>query len=138
MEDLATRAHVVVLLDDGHVVLLREVRGGSVRYLAPGVAARQGETPGRAAARAAREQLGFEVEVLELLFADTEMGAEHFFFIAKPERPVEQDWEIPPPSTDGVEATALKRSALLGYPVRPVEIARLLRRAADERSVGGL
>jgi hypothetical protein len=117
-----------VLLDDDHVVLLREVRGGSVRYLAPGVATHEGETPGRAAARAALEWLGLEVDVSDLLFADTELGAEHFFFLATPRNVPEGEVLSAPRPCQGVEPAILKRTALLAYPVRPVEIARLLSR----------
>jgi ADP-ribose pyrophosphatase YjhB (NUDIX family) len=126
--DVATRGHAVVLLDEDHVVLLRELRGGSVHYLAPGVATREGETPGRAAARAALEWLGLNVDVSDLLFADTELGAEHYFFLATP-RDAPEDERLKPQAREGMEPVILTRSALLAYPVRPVEIARLLHSA---------
>jgi hypothetical protein len=128
MDDLATRGHAVVQLDGERVLLLREVRRGSVSYVAPGAATRVGEMPGKTAERAAHEQLGLDVEVIDLLFADTELGVEHFFFLARPKTAlVEPVWEtIAQP--DGTIAAALRRGTLLGYPVRPTEIARRLPR----------
>ena len=75
---------MVVLLDDNRIVLLREVQSGAVCYRAPEATVREGETPGHAALRAAWQKLGLEVRVTDLLFADTEGGAEHYFFLATP------------------------------------------------------
>ena len=127
-DEFTTRSHVVVLIDDDRVLLLREVRNGSVRYLAPGVASRGDETLGKAAERAAREQLGIEVVVDDLLFADTELGAEHYFFLARPVEPSKRDWDMSTPQ-EGTVPTPLPRNALLGYPVRPTEVARRVPRA---------
>jgi 8-oxo-dGTP pyrophosphatase MutT (NUDIX family) len=132
VEDVATRGHAVVVLDDERVVLLREVRSGSVRYVAPGAPVGPGETPGRAAARAAMEQLGIEVEVSDLIFADTEMGAEHFFFQATPVGSTPSAWGVPSfSSDDGLSIAVVTRSALLGYPVRPIGIARRMHRRPE-------
>ena len=126
MDGVATRGHAVVRLEGDRVLLIREVRSGRVNYLAPGVALRAGETPGRAAIRAAREQLGVSAGVTELLFADTEMGAEHFFFLADLESEYDPSWDLAPPHQDGTTAIAVRRSAIRAYPVRPVELARRL------------
>jgi ADP-ribose pyrophosphatase YjhB (NUDIX family) len=115
------------VLDDRRALLLREVRSGKVSYRAPGVRVVEGETPGSAAVRAAREQLGLDVVVAELLFADTESGAEHYFFLAVPAEPGASEWAEPAPSGDGVSVSAVRCTALLGYPVRPPGIARGLR-----------
>jgi len=123
VDEFRTRSHVVVLIEDDCVLLLREVRNGSVRYFAPGVAMRTDETLGKAAERAAREQLGIQVVVDDLLFADTEQGAEHYFFLARPTGPSWRNGETPTPP-GGPVPTPLRRNALLGYPVRPVEIAQ--------------
>ena len=128
-DDIATRGHAVVLLDDAHVLLLRACQNGSVTYLAPGVASSAGETPGRAAARAALEYLGLEVQVEDLLFADMEMGAEHFFFLATPANGAVPAPSVARLSAERLETAVLRRAALLGYPVRPVAIARLVPRA---------
>ena len=131
-EGIATRGHVVVLVEGDRVLLVREVRSGSVRYLAPEATVRADETPGKAAVRAAREHLCAEVTVTDLLFADTEMGAEHFFFVAELESEYQAAWDAEPPQSDGTMITAVRRSALLAYPVRPVELARRL--MAHDRS----
>ena len=135
LDDVATRRHVIVVLEDEHVLLFRELRGGTVRHLAPGAATHPGETPGKAAARAAREQLGVTVDVTELLFANTENGVEHFFFVASPNERVVLDSDVQRYPSEHLAATAVKRTALLAYPVRPVEVARRLllpRRSATD------
>ncbi len=131
LHHIATRGHVVVLLDSDRVVLVREVRRGSVQYTVPGVEVRPDETPGRAAARAAEEQLGIQVEVSELLFADTEMGEEHFFFAATPLDELDE-WDAVSDPVDAVSVAALRRTTLLAYPVRPVGIARALQRSRGD------
>jgi 8-oxo-dGTP pyrophosphatase MutT (NUDIX family) len=121
-----------VLLDDQRVLFLREVRSGSVSYRAPGSRVLVSETPGHAAVRAAHEQLGIGVEVTDLLFADTESGAEHYFFLAVPVGIPSRRWDEPlGVPDDDVSICALKRSALLGYPVRPPGIARGLRHRSN-------
>lgn len=120
---------MVVVLDDDRIVLLREVRSGSVRYVAPSVAVRGDELPGQAAARAAREQLGIEVEIEELVFADTEYGSEHFYFLANPLSRLELD-STPEPISDGVSLATLERTSLLAYPIRPHGVAHRLRIAS--------
>jgi ADP-ribose pyrophosphatase YjhB (NUDIX family) len=113
------RGQVIVVLEDEHVLLFRELRGGTVRHLAPGAATHPGETPGKAAARAAREQLGVTVDVTELLFANTENGVWHFFFVASPNERVVLDSDVQRHPSEHLAATAVKRTALLAYPVRP-------------------
>jgi 8-oxo-dGTP pyrophosphatase MutT (NUDIX family) len=125
---LATRGHVVLMLDDGRLLFLRELLGGSVSYVAPGVTGVAGETPGQTARRAALERLGIDVEIADLVFADTENGAEHFYFLARPLTSFEPVWETSPaPTKSGSTLTTLKRSALLAYPIRPYGIALRLR-----------
>ena len=125
---LAVRGHVVVTLEDGRVLFLREVLGGCVTYIAPGVTGIAGETPGQTARRAALERLGLDVEIADLLFADTENGAEHFYFLARPLTSYERGWDAPEPRSSSSLA-ALRRSALLAYPIRPTGIALRLRAA---------
>jgi len=126
---LAVRGHVVVTLDDGRVLFLREVLGGCVTYIAPGVIGVAGETPGQTARRAALERLELDVEIADLLFADTEHGAEHFYFLARPLTSYEPGWGAPGQESSSSLA-ALSRSALLAYPIRPTGIALRLRAAA--------
>lgn len=123
---LAVRGHVLVTLDDGSVLFLREVRGGSVRYVAPGVSGLAGETPGHTAHRAAREHLGIDVQIADLVFADTENGAEHFYFLARPLAPYDPLLAATQASSE-TSVAALRRSALLAYPIRPAGIALRLR-----------
>jgi ADP-ribose pyrophosphatase YjhB (NUDIX family) len=125
-DGLAVRGHVLVTLDDGRVLFLREVRDGSVTYAAPGISAVGGETPGHTAHRAALEHLGIEVHIAELVFADTENGAEHFYFLATPLRSFDPVLE-PTQLTSERSVAALSRSALLAYPIRPTGIALRLR-----------
>jgi ADP-ribose pyrophosphatase YjhB (NUDIX family) len=126
VQNLAVRGHVIVTLDDGRVLLLREVVGGSVHYVAPGVVAEAGETPGQTARRAAQVHLGFDVEIADLVFADTEMGAEHFYFVGSPLTALDDEPVGPADANGDVSVVALKRTALLGYPVRPAGIGRRL------------
>ena len=74
-----------------------------------------------------RQKVGLEARVTDLPFANTEGGAEHYFFLATPLGLGRRPWEDPQPPSDGASASALRRSTLLGYPIRPVDIARRLR-----------
>ena len=61
----------------------------------------------------------------DLLFADTESGAEHYFFLAVPVGLPDRPWDDSLHSSeDGLSVSAVKRSAILGYPIRPPGIAR--------------
>jgi ADP-ribose pyrophosphatase YjhB (NUDIX family) len=143
VDDLATRGHAIVLIDTDRVVLLREVRSGVVRYLAPGARVEPGGTPGQAAVRAARDVLGVDVEVARLLFADTEMGAEHYFFLTRLLSPSKESWDAPAPAGDGVTPTAIRRSLARAYPVRPAQLVprlgstELWRSPSDEAATCG-
>jgi ADP-ribose pyrophosphatase YjhB (NUDIX family) len=129
MTDLSVRAHAV-LADGETVVLVRHVDNGSVWYEAPGVSVRPDETPGLAAARAAAEQLGIEVEIGGLAYADTERGVEHYFFLAAP---VAGGSELLPTASDDGHLVALRRAALLAYRVEPPQLARLLTPSGTQR-----
>ena len=132
---LAARGHVVVTLEDERVVFLRAVLGGSVTYVAPCVSTVAGETPGHTARRAALEHLGLDVEIADLVFADTEHGAEHFYFLARPlTSPPAIDAATPDSATS---MAALTRSALLAYPIRPIGLALRLRSAARTPRLSG-
>ena len=121
MGALSSRAHVILLREGGEaVVLLREVRNGSVCHRAPGVALEPGETPGRAAARAALEHFGLAVEVGELVYADTEQGADHYFFLGAATVGSTDVANAPP------DAVVLRRSALPAYRVEPFQLGRRL------------
>ena len=122
MRELAPRAHAV-LLDGNSVALVRHVSGGSVWYEAPGVAVEPGETPGNAAARAARDVLGVDVAVGELVYADTEHGLEHYFFVVEAGRGTKAHMTSP-----DVDVALVRRAALLAYRVEPRQLARLLSR----------
>jgi ADP-ribose pyrophosphatase YjhB (NUDIX family) len=97
-----------------------------VSYRAPGARVVEGETPGTAAVRAAREQLGLDVVVTDLLFADTESGADHYFFLAVTVEASPHAWDVASQTGEGVSTSAVQRTALLGW-VRPPGIARGLR-----------
>ena len=124
----APRSHALLLVGEDGVVLARRVEDGSVWYQAPGVAVQEGETPGRAAARAAREQLGVDVEVGDLVYADTELGLEHYFFAVLLPEGVDTDALT---AQADRELVVLRRAALLAYRVEPAPIARLLLRRRD-------
>ena len=57
----------VVLVDDGHVALIRRHRAGRVYHVFPGGGVELGESDEMAAIREAREELGVHVEVTRLL-----------------------------------------------------------------------
>jgi len=131
VDGLAARGHVIVVLDDGRAVFLRRVVGGTVTYVAPGVSGDVGETPGQTARRAARVYLGIDVEIADLVYADTENGAEHFYFVASTLGSLESGW-IEQAQTEGAFTASiapLHRSALLAYPIRPSGVGRRLRTA---------
>jgi hypothetical protein len=132
-DGLAVRGHVLVTLDDSRVLFLREVRGGSVTYVAPGISAVGGETPGHTAHRAALEHLGIDVRIADLVFADTENGSEHFYFLARPLRSFDPVLEATQLSSE-TSVAALRRSALLAYPIRPTGIALRLRTPPARRA----
>jgi ADP-ribose pyrophosphatase YjhB (NUDIX family) len=119
------------------VVLIRRVRQGRVYYLAPGVAMREEETPGAAAVRAGREELGLEVTVDEMLHAQAFGGVDHFFFSAAAVSEI--DDTVPAPASDefelegeadgSYEIATLPARMLLAYDVRPWELAQVVARA---------
>jgi ADP-ribose pyrophosphatase YjhB (NUDIX family) len=130
-------AHVVVRVPSEEIVLIRRVRDGRVYHVAPGVAVVTGETPGGAAARAAREELGLEVAIEEMLHAQVFAGVDHFFFLATAAAgpddealvPNHDDFELDTELGGSYEIVRLSVRTLLGYDVRPRELAqRLVRR----------
>ena len=138
MTYLAPHAHVVVSTAQEEVVLVRRVRNGRVYYLAPGVAVSEGETPGAAATRAARDELGIEVATQEMLHAEAFGGADHFFFSAKPlsgfggdvNNHVHGDFELDAERDGSSEVAGLRISTLLAYDVRPWALALRLARGS--------
>ena len=122
MAGIATHAHAVVLVGDA-VLLIHHVERGRPVHEAPGVVARPGETPGQAAERAARERLGLEVTARDLLFADTEHGAEHYFFLAEPADVDALEWRQWDP-----EVRPIRLAALLAYQISPRGLALSLAR----------
>ena len=101
-------------------------------YVAPGVALGDGETPGDAAARAAHEELGLEVTISELLYAQAFAGVDHFFFLGTAESGLdaarlaagEDDFELESELGGSYEIARLPVRAVLGFDVRPWELAR--------------
>jgi hypothetical protein len=131
VDGLAARGHVIVVLDDGRAVFVRQVVDGTVTYVAPGVSGDMGETPGQTARRAAHVHLGIDVEIADLVYADTENGADHFYFLASPLDSLERRW-VEQETMEGALTTSiapLHRSALLAYPIRPSGVGRRLRTA---------
>jgi ADP-ribose pyrophosphatase YjhB (NUDIX family) len=139
MTPVAPHAHVVVRTAADEVILVRRVRNGRVYYLAPGVEVAADETPGGAAERVAREELGLEVEIEieEMLYAQVFAGVDHFFFLATTpsELVVEgivadhDDLELEAESGGSHELARLPVRALLGYDVRPRALALRVVRA---------
>jgi 8-oxo-dGTP diphosphatase len=137
---LAAHAHVVVRTPDDAVILVRRVRQGRVYYIVPGTEVLAGETPGAAAARAAANDLGLEVEIDEMLYAQTFAGVDHFFFIATTNaeppqdsavpRPDHDDWELEGELDGSYEIVQLQRKAILAHDVRPWALARRIARAS--------
>lgn len=131
-------AHVVVHVTHEDVVLIRRVRRGRVYYLAPGVAMGEDETPGAAAVRAGREELGLDVTVAEMLYAQVFGGVDHFFFSAaaiseiddEEPAPTREDFELEGETDGSYEIATLPARMLLAYDVRPWELALVVARAA--------
>jgi 8-oxo-dGTP diphosphatase len=131
---LAAHAHVVVRTAADAVILIRRVRQGRVYYLVPGTEVLEGETPGAAAARVARNELGIEVSVDEMLYAQAFAGVDHFFFMATALSELlsdgvasgrdNDDWELERELGGSYEIVQLPRTLILAYDVRPWALAR--------------
>ena len=72
----------IVIVKDGQVALIKRVRDGSTYYVFPGGGVETGETPEHAAVREAREELGVEVRLDDLIFATSLGGREHNYYSA--------------------------------------------------------
>jgi 8-oxo-dGTP diphosphatase len=72
-----------VIVEDGHVALVRRVRAGRTYYVFPGGGVHAGETPEQAAAREALEELGVRVRVGELLHIEVFDGERFLYFSAE-------------------------------------------------------
>lgn len=131
-------AHVVVRVSADEIILVRRVRQGRVYYIVPGVAVADGETPGVAATRAAREELGIDVEIEEMLYAQAFSGVDHFFFMATAQSdpadngpsPDHDDFELDAELEGSHEIARLRIGALRAYDVRPWAIAQRVSRAS--------
>jgi 8-oxo-dGTP diphosphatase len=136
---LAAHAHVVVRTPGDAVILIRRVRRGRVYYIVPGTEVLDGETPGVAAARVAANEFGIEVEIDEMLYAQTFAGVDHFFFIATTNAdlprasavpvPDHDDWELESELDGSYEIVLLQRTSILAHDVRPWALARRIARA---------
>jgi 8-oxo-dGTP diphosphatase len=135
----AAHAHVVVRTADDALILIRRVRQGRVYYVVPGTEVLAGETPGAAAGRAAVDSLGTDVQIEEMLYAQTFAGVDHFFFMAAASRdtafdgaapvPDHDDWELEGELEGTYEIVRLARTAILAYDFRPWPLARRIARA---------
>lgn len=131
---LAAHAHIVVRTAADAVILLRRVRQGRVYYLVPGTEVLDGETPGAAAARVARDELCIEVNVDAMLYAQAFAGVDHFFFMATAQSELlsgrsasghdHDDWELERELGGSYEIVQLPRKTILAYDVRPRALAR--------------
>lgn len=136
---LAAHAHVVVRTPGDAVILVRRVRQGRVYYIVPGTEVLAGETPGVAAARAAANELGIEVEIDEMLYAQAFAGVDHFFFMGTTNSDLPQgdavtfvdhdDWELESELDGSYEIVQLQRKTILAHDVRPWALARRIARA---------
>ena len=72
----------IVIEKDGQVALIERVRDGRTYYVFPGGGVEDGETPEHAAVREAREELGVEVHLDDLIFATNLGGREHRYYSA--------------------------------------------------------
>ena len=73
----------VVIVQDGRLALIKRVRAGNTYYLFPGGGVEAGETPEQAAVREAREELGVEVQIGELVHEEVFQGATFLYFEAE-------------------------------------------------------
>ena len=134
MAEQTPHAHVVVTAPPAAVVFIQRVRNGRVYYIAPGVAVLDGETPGSAATRAARTELGVVVSIEEMVYAQVFAGVDHFFFLATAESELDSDFlvsdhddfELDAELGGSYEIARLPLASLLGYDVRPWALARRL------------
>ena len=127
----------VVIVEEGRVALIERVRGGRRYFLFPGGGVEGDESPAEAAVREAREELGVEVALEGLLYAETFAGTELSYFGARIEGGTfgTGAW----PDHDGRDeldrlragsyrAVWLPLAQLLGHDVRPPALARRLAR----------
>jgi 8-oxo-dGTP diphosphatase len=81
--DLLMARGRLVIVEDSAVALIERNRDGRRYYVFPGGGAEPGESLQEAAKREAREELGLEVAVGDLLFADEFEGEVNAFFAAR-------------------------------------------------------
>ena len=72
----------VVIIDNGNVALIKRVRDGMTYYLFPGGGVEEGETPEEAAVREAREELGVDVRLGELVHEEVFKNVRFLYFRA--------------------------------------------------------
>ena len=73
----------VVVVEDGAMAFVKRVRDGRTYFAVPGGGVQHGESFEDAAVREAREELGFEVELLELVWEEERNGQPHRYFRAR-------------------------------------------------------
>jgi 8-oxo-dGTP pyrophosphatase MutT (NUDIX family) len=72
-----------VIVESGSVALIERVREGRTYYLFPGGGVEPGETPEEAAVREAREELGVDVELGDLVYDEVFAGTRFLYFRAR-------------------------------------------------------
>ena len=132
------RARVVIVSDD-RVVLVERLEHGRRYFLFPGTAVEPGEPSQAAAARAARGQLGLDVEVVGIAYEEEFAGAVHTYYYANVlggafgagDAAIEAEGDDLERSGGGsATPTWLPIRQLLAYDVRPVLLARRLDESA--------
>lgn len=130
---------LAVIVRDGRAALIERVNHGRRYFLFPGGVVGAGESPTEAAARAAREQLGLEVEVVGIAYEEVVAGAVHAYYYADVVGgdPLPEVWlaggshdELDRDAGGSYRLAWLPVTHLLAYDVRPYVLARRLDQAA--------
>jgi 8-oxo-dGTP diphosphatase len=121
----------IVVFKEGKLALIKRNRADQEYYVFPGGGAEQGELPQDAAAREAFEELGIRVRICELLTCLDYNGLQYYYFAELVDGVLGSGTgeEYDPARDRGTYEPLWVDVSLLGnLPVRPIEVAELVRK----------
>lgn len=126
----------VVLIEEGHIALIKRIRDGSMYYVFPGGGILAHETPEAAAKREAFEELGVQVEI-ERLFTKIDYQGIQYFFMARRIGGIfgtglGEEYTDPKRQRGTYEPVWVRLEELQTIQVKPMEVAGELQRLSEE------